>query len=220
MRTIFGLFLFVMFVMASAFCVRAVAREKTEAFCSLSEVVLFGLRSVDELRVYDAKEGRLCVAMYLDAVPPESPLWVRHAPLTPEDAVILRRRNLKEQMVALLGEKVRGEATSFAAKVPLAVEWEGMSEGPLEEADFAEQWLQKYPETLLADFLHLFMAHRLRASYEAARYRQEKGLRPVLTKRYREALARARYSKNALMACIADDLEAQPHVYLEGQGRP
>jgi hypothetical protein len=38
--------------------------------------------------------------------------------------------------------------------------------------------------------------------------------------RYREHLAAARGSANPLIVCIAGDLEAQPHVYLPGFGRP
>jgi len=63
-------------------------------------------------------------------------------------------------------------------------------------------------------------AHRLRAGYEAARAGQEKGLWPILARRYRESLDKVRSSTNPLISCIASDLEAQAYVYLEGQGRP
>lgn len=198
-----------------------VAGDHTAALPVLSEVVLFGMRPVQAL---DAtryrKEGGPCVKAYLDRISPESSLWSARAPSTPEEAVTARRSNLQEQIITLLGEKVREEAQTFAAAVPICAEWEGMSEGPLTEADFADQWLRKYSKTGIAAFLHLFRAHRLRAGYEAARFGHEKGLWPILAIRYRETLARARSSDNPLIVCITNDLEAQAHVYLEGQGRP
>jgi hypothetical protein len=197
------------------------AGAETATAPALSEIVLIGLRPVKELDLSRyRKEGRVCVKAYLDAISPESPLWSGPAPAMPEEAVTVRRRNLQEQMVLLLGGKVQREAKAFAAAVPLISEWEGMSEGPVDEANFADQWLRQYPETPIAAFLHLFMAHRLRAGFEAARAGHEKGLRPILATRYREALARARSSDNPLIVCIADDLEGQSHVYLKGQGRP
>jgi len=197
------------------------AAAETAPSPALSEIVLFGLRPAKDLDLsHYRKEGRACVKAYLDRTSPESGLWQGLAPSTPEEAVTVRRRNLKEQMVILLGEKVQREAKAFAAAVPLAAEWEGMSEGPVDEANFADQWLKEYPETPIAAFLHLFMAHRFRAGFEAARAGHEKGLWPILATRYREALAGARSSDNPLIHCIANDLEAQSHAYLEGQGRP
>lgn len=215
-----GLLIGVLLVLWFPFC--AAAGDETTVFPALSEIVLFGLRPAKELDLsHYRKEGRACVKAYLDImISPESPLRSGCAPATPEEAVTVRRRNLKEQMVILLGEKVEREAKAFAAALPLVAEWEGMSEGPVEEANFADQWLRKYPGTPIAAFLHLFKAHRFRAGYEAARAGHEKGLWPILATRYREALAWARSSDNPLIVCIANDLEAQPHVYLEGQGRP
>jgi len=68
-----------------------------------------------------------------------------------------------------------------------------MSEGPVDEANFVDYWLEKRPRTPIAPFLHLFKAHRLRAGFEAARAKHEKALMPTLVKRYREALDKARY---------------------------
>ena len=125
-----------------------------------------------------------------------------------------------EQMVAILGGKVRAEAEAFAYSVPLSIEWEGMSEGPVREANFVDNWLKKRPQTPIAPFLHLLKAHRLRAGYEAARARHEKDLWPILAGLYREEMNKARSSSNPLIHCIADDLEAQIFVYLGGHGRP
>jgi hypothetical protein len=188
---------------------------------SLSEIVFMGLRPAKELnQARYRKEGLPCLRKYLTATAQAPHLRAFEPPSSPEKAVRARRRNLSEQMVAILGQSVRNEAEAFANAIPLTAEWEGMSAGPVEEAHFVDTWLDNRPGTPLAPFLHLFKAHRLRAAYEAARAAGEKGLCPILTKRHREALDKARSSGNPLISCIADDLEAQPFVYLEGQGSP
>jgi hypothetical protein len=188
---------------------------------SLSAMVLFGIRPLAALDPErHPEQGRPCVRAYLDAVSPESRAIMNSGPAAPSGALKARKRNMLAQMITILGENVRQEAERFSSAVPLLLEWEGLSAGPVDEANFADQWLNKYPDTIIAPFLHLFKAHRLRAGYEAARAGHEKGLWPILAKRYREALQKATSSPNPLIACIAADLEAQPYVYLEGQGRP
>jgi hypothetical protein len=188
---------------------------------ALSEVVLFGIRPATDLDPSRYRiEGRHCVESYLKVVSSEPRLRFPNVPSGPEEAVQVRRRNLEGQMVALIGEMASSEAKVFASAVPLSAEWEGMSEGPIDEADLARQWLERYPETSLRPFLHLFIAHRLRAGYAATRRENARGLSPILAARYKEHLAAARSSSNSLIACIADDLEAQAHVYLSGFGRP
>lgn len=188
---------------------------------SLSEMVLFGVRPLADLDPeHYPEQGRPCARAYLDAVSPESRAILNSGPVDQPEALKARKRNMLAQMTTIFGGDVRIEAERFANAAPLLLEWEGMSEGPVDEADFADQWLNKYPGTVIAPFLHLFMAHRLRAGYEAARAGHEKGLWPILAKRYWEALLKAKSSHNPLIVCIATDLEAQPYAYLEGQGRP
>jgi len=188
---------------------------------SLSETVLIGLRPAGEINQANyPKAGQACARKYLDSIGPGSNLWAFERPSSPDKAVIVRRRNLIEQMVSILGQDVRNEAEAFAFAVPLITEWEGMCEGPVDEANFVDDWLEKRPGTPIAPFLYLFKAHRLRAGYEAARARSEKGLWPILARRYREAIDASRSSTNSLITCIADDLDAQAFVYIEDQGRP
>jgi hypothetical protein len=188
---------------------------------SLTEVVLIGLRPANELKQSKYPQAeKSCVREYLSAIPPNSFLWTFKVPSHPEKAVQLKKHNLTEQIVTILGEDVRSEAEAFASAVPLLAEWEGMSEGPLDEANFADNWLSKRPGTRIAPFLYLFKAHRLRAGYEAARAGREKGLWPILAKRYRESLDKIRSCPNSLIVCIADDMERQEYVYLAGQGHP
>lgn len=195
------------------------AQEPGTSF--LSEIVLFGIRSPKELkRGKEPKASQDCVLRYLAAIPQKSWLWGFKPPTSSEDAPTIRRRNIIEQITVIHGEATRKTADAFASAMPLWGEWEGMSEGPLAEADYVEQWLNQHPGTAIAPFLHLIMAHRFRAGYEAAKAGHEKGLWPILARRYRDSLRSARASGNQLISCIADDLDAQPFVYLEGQGRP
>jgi hypothetical protein len=187
---------------------------------SLSDVVFYGIPSVKELKRDKRLKQATCVQKYLKAVPPKSILYSAKAPTGPDDAVKVRKRNLEEQIVTVMGEKTRAEAKAFSSDVPLYTEWEGMSECPLAEAEFTARWLDKHSDARIAPFLHLFMAHRLRAGYEAAAAEGRKETLPVLARRYRESLATARASANPLVVCIADDLESQSHVYLEGHDRP
>ena len=190
---------------------------------SLSEAVLFGIRPIQELEPDRYPEqDRPCIRAYLAAVPPASFLRTFRPPSGPEDAVSVRRKNMAEQIVVILGENAREEGARFASAVPLSAEWEGMSEGPVDEANFVDNWLDKRPGTSgpIAPFLYLFKAHRLRAGFEAARAGHEKGLWPILAEKYHNTIDRARASGNPLIFCIADNLEAQPYVYLKDQGRP
>lgn len=189
--------------------------------CSLAEFVLTGNQPLDALKPSsDDTERRQCLREYLAAVPADSILRKFEAPGSPEDAVPLRKRHLVEQIVIILGREARAEAAAFAAALPLGAEWEGMSEGPLREADFTVAWLAEHPGASIAPFLRLFEAHRLRAAYEAARARHEDDAWPVLARRYAEALEAARSSHNPLIGCVAADLQARPFVYLQGQGMP
>ena len=123
-------------------------------------------------------------------------------------------------MTIILDNKTRDEARAFSKAVPLYLEWEGMSENPLNEVNFVDNWLSKRPGTPIAPFLYLFKAHRLRAGYECAQAGHEKDLWPILAVRYKESLEKASSFNNPLISCIIKDMEAQPYVYLEGYGKP
>lgn len=186
----------------------------------LSSIVFFGMPGLKEIGGSSMVNRNECFQKYLKAIPPKSFLLTAKAPSGPENALDYRRRNLREQIVVMMGEKTRAEAEAFARDLPLYVEWEGMSESPLNEANFADNWLRKRSGTTIAAFLYLFKAHRFRAGYEAAKAGQEKCLWPVLAVKYREALEKALSFNNPLISCIAKDMEEQPYVYLEGYGKP
>jgi len=157
-----------------------------------------------------------CLRMYLAAVAPGPGPSTPRVAASAEEAVPPRKNRLVEQMAAILGPEVRAEAAAFVAELPLAAEWEGAVEGPLREANHADGWLKRNPGSSLAPFLLLFKAHRLRAAYETGGTE----IRPLLAEAYRETLRVSETSPNPLIRCLAEDLEAQPFVYLPGRGRP
>jgi hypothetical protein len=186
---------------------------------SLIEVVFFGLRSPEDLCLDEYSEkGKACIQTYLAALPPHSKLREKIFSVDAQEILSFRRRNLENQILLLLGPKAAREARAFSAVLPLSLEWEGISEGPLQEADFADRWLVLKPATPLAPFLYLFMAHRVRAACEAAQREQKKEALPVLTNRYQEMMEKAKSAKIKLISCLAFLLEEEPYVYLEGQG--
>ncbi len=187
---------------------------------SLSAIVLFGMPSVKEIKQNKNLKTSECFQKYLKAIPAKSFLLTAAIPSGPEEALKYRRRNLEEQIVIIMGDKTREEAKTFSKAVPLFTEWEGMSENPLNEANFIDNWLQKRPRTPIVPFLYLLKAHRLRAAYECAKAGHEKDLWPILAVDYKQSLRKAVSSDHPLISCIAKDMEAQPYVYLEGYGRP
>ena len=187
---------------------------------SLSAIVLFGVPSLKEIKQNKNFKPDECFQQYLKAIPPKSYLFLADGPSGPEEALKYRQRNLEEQIVVIMGEKTRDEARTFSLNVPLYTEWEGMSENPLNESNFVDNWLSKRPRTPIAPFLYLFKAHRLRAGYESAKAGHEKGLWPILARGYKKSLEKAMSYANPLISCIVKDMEAQPYVYLEGYGRP
>ncbi|MBF0117951.1 MAG: hypothetical protein HQK79_03895 [Desulfobacterales bacterium] len=188
---------------------------------SISEIVFFGVHPVKELKkLTDLKGRQICIKKYFDTISPKSYIRLNNSPSGTESAVNSRKLNLLEQIVTIMGEKTRDEAKDFAFAVPLHIEWEGMSEGPLAEADFVDKWISKHPNAKITTFLYLFKAHRLRAGFEAALSEGNKHISSILASKYRESLDNARSSTNQLILCIAKDMEEQEYVYLEGKGRP
>ena len=213
------LFSFVLFLLVLNYILiyRVIAEQPDP---SLSAIVLFGMPSVKEIKQNKNLEAHSCLQKYLKAISARSFLLSDADSSDPEGTLNYRRRNLEEQIVVIIGDKARGEAQDFAKTVPLSLEWEGMSENPLNEANFVDIWLDKHPGTSIAPFLYLFKSHRLRASYEAAKAAHEKGLWPILAVKYKESLEKALSFNNPLISCIIKDMEAQAYVYLEGYGRP
>jgi len=186
---------------------------------SLTDVVLFAslpLSSLDTA-AYRGKQQD-CVKRYLMAA--KQHMQNEPKPGQAEQNIAIRRWRLERYILLIHGPTSKKDAELFASGVPLILEWGGMSEGPLVEADYTEQWLKQYPQSPIVPFFHIFAAHRYRAGFEAAGSEHAKGLIPNTAAKYKQHLQAARSAGNDWITCIADDMEGLPYVYLSGFGRP
>jgi hypothetical protein len=182
------------------------AEACAETRLTLSNAVLHSVLPLAGLRAeLDSATDKACLERYLAGVPTRSPLWRSPPPTSAETAQPALQRNLVEQMVALLGESVRKEASAFAHKFPLVVEWEGMMENPLGEAEFIADWLAAHAASSLAPFLQLLLAHRLDVTWRYAPSDQK----AALASRFDTALAPVLASAHPTIICLARDLRDQ-----------
>jgi hypothetical protein len=132
-----------------------------------------------------------------------------------------KRREIERAIVAIVeAPGIEKIAADFVAAAPVAYEWEGMHDGPLDEARFAESTLKGNPGSPLAPWLALFIAQRQRVAFEA--YENEKnteGMRAAAAG-YRTFIERARAAGDPIYAAIAGDMESQPHLYIKNSRHP
>ncbi|MBP7866721.1 MAG: hypothetical protein KA419_12315 [Acidobacteria bacterium] len=133
---------------------------------------------------------------------------------TPERWLSEKRRLVERGIVTLLGPQTAEAAAAYATKATLFYEWEGMSDGPLDEALFAEQWLEKTPGTPLRAYLLLFLLHRWRSGIEALEAEKAPERVPALRKKYGERLAELMKCEDPLIRWIAEDIDTAKRVYL------
>jgi hypothetical protein len=186
---------------------------------SLTDVVLFAslpLSSLDTAAYRDKQQ--VCVKKYLMAA--KKYMHNEPKPGQSEQNIAIRRWRMERYILLIQGPTSKKDAGLFASGVPLILEWEGMSEGPLVEADYTEQWLKQYPQSPIVPFVHIFAAHRYRAGFETASSEHAKGLIPNTAAKYKQHLQAARSAGNGWITCIADDMEGLAYVYLSGFGRP
>jgi hypothetical protein len=125
------------------------------------------------------------------------------------------RQETERAIVALFDDPaIAREAAVYAQQCVIAYEYEGDPGPPTGEAEFAEAYLEKHPQTPIAPFLHLLLAHRYRAIFEtevaAKNVRGEKRA----ARKYREAIQQTRAADDPLIRAAADDLDRQPYVYM------
>ncbi len=136
-------------------------------------------------------------------------------------AIDAKRRVIERAIVALIERQgIAQRAVEFVKDAPIAYEWEGMPEGPEAEAAFAEGFLSKDPATPLAPFIHVFVAHRERAAFEACERETNTGCMKKTAAKYRDALQRGRSASDPIFRLVADDLDRAPYVYLRTASHP
>ena len=132
-----------------------------------------------------------------------------------------KRRALERSIVALIDAPgIEQTAAEMIGKATIFYEWEGMHQGPLDEAQYAEEQLKKNPASPLAPWFYVFIAHRQRVVFET--YEAEKnqeGMRAA-AKKYRAFVERARAVPDPIFPALVDDMEAQPFLYVKKATNP
>jgi len=132
-----------------------------------------------------------------------------------------KRRLLERSIVSLVeAPGIEKLAADFVSAAPIAPEWEGMHDGPLAEATFAENVLKKDPSSPLAPWFYIFIAERQRISFES--YENEKNEEGMKTsaRKYRAFVERARAADDPIYPALIADMEAQPFLYIKNTSHP
>lgn len=111
-------------------------------------------------------------------------------------------------------------AVSYARNAKLYLEWEGLSDGPLEEARYAENYLKQNPNTPIKPYLLLFLAHRYRIAFECLENEKDDEGQVETADKYQQYLKMARAEKDPLIGVIADDLNKQAYLYIKTEKHP
>ena len=144
---------------------------------------------------------------------------------SPDDLKTVRsdakRRLLERSIVSIVDAPgVEKMAVDFVSTAPIAHEWEGLSDRPLEEANFAENVLKKDPSSAMAPWLYVFIAQRQRVTFETfENVKNEEGMK-ASAKKYRAFVERARAAQDVIYAALIDDLDRQPYLYIKGAKHP
>jgi hypothetical protein len=132
-----------------------------------------------------------------------------------------KKVDIEGYLVACAGRPdVAATAARYAATAVLAYEWEGFSEGPLAEAAHAEQYLKRYPRSVLRGGLELFLLVRYRAAFEAASYQGNREDQLTAAEGYRAVWARLSTLTDAVIKAVARDIDEAQRVYMGADEHP
>ena len=177
------------------------------------------LAAADLAKVPEPLRGRL--RTYLDRRAAFKSAYKNEATSLEMARADAKRRALERSMVALIDVPgIEQTAAAMIAKAPVFYEWEGRHNGPLDEAQHAEDLLKKEPSSPLAPWFYAFIAHRQRAAFEAYEsQKNQEGMRAA-AKKYRAFIERSRAVPDPIFAALIDDMERQPFVYLKTATHP
>ena len=129
----------------------------------------------------------------------------------PERWQFQKRRHVERAIVSLIPHKdIQSLAADYARRATIHYEWEGMSDGPLAEAEFAEATLQEQPDTPLRPYLNLFLVHRLRYAQAFLASEKKPDAAAVAASRAAKHRAAAANDPDPLIRAVAADIELLP----------
>ena len=115
---------------------------------------------------------------------------------------------------------IEDTAATYARNAKIYLEWEGMSDGPLEEARYAENYLKQNPSTPIKPYLLLFLVHRYRIAFECLDNEKDDERQAETAAKYQQYLKLARSEKDPLIGAIADDINKQSYLYIRTIKQP
>jgi hypothetical protein len=132
-----------------------------------------------------------------------------------------KRRAVERAIVSLVdGAGIEKTASEFVAGAPIAHEWEGLHDGPLAEAAYAENVLKKDPSSPLAPFLYVFIAARQRIAFETYENEKNEDGMKTAARKYRAFVERARAVEDPIYPALVADMERQPFLYIKATNHP
>lgn len=111
-------------------------------------------------------------------------------------------------------------AAAYARNAKIYLEWEGMSEGPLEESRYAEEYLKQNSGTPIKPYLLLFLIHRYRIAFECLANEKDDERQAETAAKYHQYMKMARAEKDPLIGAIADDISKQSYLYIDTKKYP
>jgi hypothetical protein len=125
----------------------------------------------------------------------------------------LNRQQTLERALACLFEApgIAAAATEYTQRARILYEWEGLASSPIEEAQYAEEYIAGNPDSPFVPYLYLFVAERWRYAFE---YFVQSGNKPGIAasaEKYRDFIARAR-GADAFVRLVADDSDGMPFL--------
>lgn len=132
-----------------------------------------------------------------------------------------KRRLVEQAIVSLIDAPgIERTAADYVSTAPIRYEWEGMPDGPLEEANHAEALLTKDPASPLAPWFHAFIAQRQRIAFETCEVQKNAEGMTAAAKKYRTFVERARAASDPIFGLLMADMERQPYLYLKTATHP
>src|SRR5262249_21148928 len=126
-------------------------------------------------------------------------------------------QGMERAIVGILGRSSVGDdAYAYAKDARLYYEWEGESQPPLDEAQYAADYLAAHPKTVLAPYLRLFLLQRYRSAFEAAIFeKQDAAVQRSIAALYKTMWVQAQRERDPVVKAIADDIDAGPYLYVD-----
>ena len=124
-------------------------------------------------------------------------------------------------LISLINTKgIEDLAAEYASNASISYEWEGMSDGPIGEAEDAEDYLNSNPQSPLKPYLVLFLIHRYRIAFECFSFEKNAERQAMASNKYREYLKMATADKDPLLVLIASDIDKQSYLYVKTERHP